>query len=96
MGRGNWCARKFVDEAKQIDGENYISDGFGVCIQYDRDNGEYFAVEDEPGCNLYYVDNAGNKHWFPYELNKQELELLSQNIKPEIEQEIEQEIGRAR
>lgn len=83
---------RFVDEAKRIDGENYSSDGFGVCIQYDRDNEEYFAVEDEPGCNLYYIDNKGDKHWLPYEVNEQEVELLSQNIEPEIEQEI----GRAR
>lgn len=83
---------RFEDEAKRIDGENYSSDGFGVCIQYDRDNGEYFAVEDEPGCNLYYTDNKGDKHWLPYEVNEQEVELLSQNIEPEIEQEI----GRAR
>ena len=30
---------RFVDEAKRIDGENYSMDCFGVCIQYDRDNG---------------------------------------------------------
>lgn len=52
--------QQFVDEAKQIDGRNYISDGFGVCIQYDRDNEEYFAVEEEPGCNLYYTNNKGD------------------------------------
>ncbi len=85
------CER-FVDEAKRIDGDSYSSDGFGVCIQYDQDNGEYFAVEDEPGCNLYYTDNKGDKHWLPYEVNEQEVELLSKNIEPEIEQEI----GRAR
>ena len=78
---------RFVEEAKKIDGDNYSSDGFGVCIQYDRDSGEYFAVEDEPGNNLYYTDNIGKKHWFPYEVNEQEVELLSQNIRPEIEQE---------
>lgn len=83
---------RYADEAKQIDGENYSSDGFGVCIQYDRDNEKYFAVEDKPGCDLYYVDNKGDKHWFPYEVNEQEVELLAQNILPEIEQEI----GRAR
>ncbi len=80
---------RFVEEAKRIDGDNYIGDGFGVCIQYDRDNGEYFTVEDEPGCNLYYIDNKGDKHWFPYKVNEQEMQLLSQNVEPEIEQEIE-------
>lgn len=87
---------KFVEVAKLIDGGNYIGDGFGVCIQYDKDTGEFVAVEDAPGCNLYYVDNNGDKHWFHYEVNEQEVELLSQNIEPEIEPEIEQEIGRAR
>lgn len=87
---------RFVDEAKRIDGENYSSDCFGVCIQHDRDNGEYFAMEDAPGYNLYYTDNKGDKHWLPYKVNKQEIELLSRNIEPEIEQEAEQEIGRSR
>lgn len=67
-----------------------------ITIQYERDSGEYYAVEDEPGYNLYYVDNAGNKHWFPYEVSREELELFSQNILPEIEHEIERETGRAR
>ncbi len=84
--------KRFVEEAKQIDGENYIMDGFGVCIQYERENEEYFAVEDEPGCNLYYVDNKGDKHWLPYEVSEQEVDLLAQNIEPEIDLEI----GRAR
>ena len=83
---------RFVNEAKRLDGENYISDGFGVCIQYDKDNEEYFSVEDKPGCNLYYTDNKGDKHWVPYEVNEAEVELLSQELEPEIEQEI----GRAR
>ena len=78
----------FVEEAKKIDGDNYIGDGFGVCVQYDRGDEEYFAVEDEPGCNLYYIDNKGDKHWFPYKVNEQEMPLLSQNVEPEIEQEI--------
>lgn len=78
----------FVEEAKKIDGDNYIGDGFGVCVQYDRGDEEYFAVEDEPGCNLYYIDNKGDKHWFPYKVNEQEMQLLSQNVEPEIEQEI--------
>lgn len=68
--------------------DNYIGDGFGVCVQYDRGDEEYFAVEDEPGCNLYYIDNKGDKHWFPYKVNEQEMQLLSQNVEPEIEQEI--------
>lgn len=78
----------FVEEAKKIDGDNYIGDGFGVCVQYDRGDEEYFAVEDEPGCNLYYIDNKGDKHWFPYKVNEQKMQLLSQNVEPEIEQEI--------
>lgn len=87
---------RFVDEAKRIDGENYSSDCFGVCIQYDRANGKYFTMEDAPGYNLYYTDNKGDKHWLPYKVNKQEIELLFRNIEPEIEQEAEQEIGRSR
>lgn len=75
---------RFVEEAKKIDGVDYTSDGFGVCIQYDKDSEEYYAVEDKPGCNLYYVDNKGDKHWFPYEVSEQEVELLSQSIEPEI------------
>jgi len=76
--------KKFMEEAKAIDSENYSGDCFGVCMHYDGENKEFSAVEDEPGRNLYYVDNNGNKHWFPYVLNQQEQELMAENLKPVI------------
>ena len=48
---------RFVDEAKRIDGENYSSDCFGVCIQYDRDKGfkcDVAGNDKRYGFHLYY------------------------------------------
>jgi len=72
---------RFKEEAKMIDSENYSEDCFGVCIQYDSKNKEFNAIQEEPGSNLYYVSNDGNKHWLPYKLNEQEMELMAKNIK---------------
>lgn len=72
---------KFVSEAKGIDGANYSDDCFGVCIQHDMKTGEFAAIEDDPGHNLYYVDNLGEKHWFDYSLSEQELEQIVRKIR---------------
>ena len=72
---------RFVDEAKRIDGADYSEGCFGVCIQHDRETGKFAAIEDNPGQNIYYVDNLGEKHWFDYSLSEQELEQIASKIR---------------
>lgn len=57
--------------AQEIDGCNYNPHGFGVCVNYDFLNKEFYLVtdsqntespEDEP-CNIFYTCQDGNKHW---------------------------------
>ena len=72
---------RFVNEAERIDGSNYSGECFGVCIQHDRETGKFAAIEDNPGQNIYYVDNLGEKHWFDYSLSEQELEQIASKIR---------------
>ena len=71
----------FVGEAKKIDGADYTEDCFGVCIQHNSETGEFVAIEDKPGQNLYYVDNLGEKHWFDYCLSGQELAQIVEKVR---------------
>lgn len=77
---------RFVREAEDIDGENYSSDCFGVCLLYDKDKKAFTAIEDRPGAQLYYIDNDGDKHWLSYPLNETEIRSIAQKVKPIIEQ----------
>lgn len=57
------------NEAKAIDREEYSSDCFGMCVCYDKENKKFDVVTDTDlstgaSCNLYYIDNDGDKHWF--------------------------------
>lgn len=70
----------FVGEAKKIDGADYTEDCFGVCIQHNSETGEFVAIEDKPGQNLYYVDNLGEKHWFDYCLSGRELAQIVEKV----------------
>ena len=62
-----WCVagdvpKKYIDKAVQIDKENYSSDCFGACVIFDVDG--FHMCQDSPDCELYYIDNDGDKHWF--------------------------------
>lgn len=74
--------REFIDKAKEIDGENYEETCFGVCVICDKG---WAICEDGPGCQLFYIDNDGDKHWMPYELSVSEehdvIEYCMNNIK---------------
>lgn len=69
------------DKARQIDGGNFNPDCFGVCVNYDFEQGEFVVVVDtelsaeHPG-NIYYIDIAGEKHWFSTKLSKPFIEQL--------------------
>lgn len=61
---------KFILEAKRIDKENYSPDCFGICVG--KDETEWYVCQDTLGCELYYVDNNGEKHWLKYILSDNE------------------------
>ena len=61
---------RFVAKAKVIDANEYSEDCFGICVGCDDDG--WYVSEDIPKCNLYYIDNDGDKHWMDYELTEQE------------------------
>ena len=63
---------KFIQEAKQIDKENYLPTCFGICVCKDEDG--WGVCQDSPGCELYYIDNNGYKHWMEYLLSDVEKE----------------------
>lgn len=63
-----WCEcdiegipQKYIKEAKKIDGENYNEGCFGACVIFDSDG--FHMCQDSPECELYYIDNDGDKHW---------------------------------
>lgn len=64
--------RKFIKEAKRIDKENYLEDCFGICVGKDEDG--WYVCQDAQECELYYIDNNGDKHWMAYLLSESEKE----------------------
>ena len=61
-----WCIaqdipKKYINQAKKIDGENYLDDCFGVCVTFDAEG--FHICQNEPDSELYYVDTDGDKHW---------------------------------
>ena len=60
----------FKHLAKQIDQENYSEDCFGICVGCDEDG--WYVCQDAPGCELFYIDNEGDKHWMSYVLTEDE------------------------
>ena len=75
---------RFIREAKEIDGENYSSDCFGVWVNYDIETGELVVIEDRKGSQLYYVDNQGGKHWLDYLLTEQETAMVTEICRKEL------------
>lgn len=62
-----WCVagdvpKKYINQAMKIDNGNYSSDCFGACVIFDAEG--FHFCQDEVDCELYYVDNDGDKHWF--------------------------------
>lgn len=62
-----WCVasdvpKKYINQAMKIDKENYTDDCFGACVIFDAEG--FHFCQDEVDCELYYVDNDGDKHWF--------------------------------
>ena len=91
-----WCdatniPQKYVEEAKKIDGENYSSDCFGVCVVLDVDGFgicKELDIEAE-ACELYYVDNTGEKDWMKVVLSKEEAKTFYVGCMEEITSRLE-------
>lgn len=66
-------------KARQIDGDKFNPDCFGLCVNYDFEGKEFYVVVDtelsaeNPG-NVYYIGIEGEKHWFAAELSQMFLE----------------------
>ena len=57
------------NKAREIDGEFYSPNSFEICVCRDKSTSELSIVTEKDSatgeeCNLYYVDNDGNRHWF--------------------------------
>ena len=60
-------------EARRIDGEHFDPNCFGICVNYDFEQRQFYIVVDTEASavypsNVYYIDHTGDKHWFTTEL----------------------------
>jgi hypothetical protein len=74
-----WCVcdseeipNELKEKAMIIDGENYDETCFGVCVIFDSEG--FHMCQDSPNCEIYYIDNDGDKHWFEYVFTYEESE----------------------
>lgn len=61
---------EFIEQAKEIDGENFLISCFGICVICTED--EWVICEELLGHQLFYIDNNGEKNWMPYKLTLEE------------------------
>lgn len=60
--------------AREIDGEEYDAQGFGVCVGYDLAKKEFFIFTDNDSvadANIFYVGKDGDKRWFRVEIGEE-------------------------
>ncbi len=60
-----------VEQAKRIDGNEYLPTCYGTCVSYDIQTREYKLDPDERDTDIYYIDNDGNKTWFLSNMSRQ-------------------------
>lgn len=63
---------KFIQIAQEEDGDNYDENCFGIWVNYDANEGNYYICQDSVDCELFYVNNDGDKIWMPYVLTDEE------------------------
>ena len=77
--------KKFIEQAKIIDGEEFLETCFGICIMCNGD--DWCICQDDANCELFYIDNEGEKHWLEYVLNNKEnneaIKYCRNNLKKE-------------
>ena len=56
--------------AQNIDGEAYMESCFGICVGKDEDG--WYVCQDGSQCELFYIDDDGEKNWMPYVLTDEE------------------------
>jgi len=78
--------KRFIREAKEIDGRNYSSDCFGIWVNYEVETGELVVITDQERSQLYYVDNLGDKHWLDYLLTEQETAMVTEICRKELKE----------
>ena len=78
-------------QAKNIDGDKYDVDKFGVCVNYNPQIPEVFVSSESWNSELFYVDYSGNKHWFEYKLSEIEKYFFVNKCMEVISKEIYQE-----
>ena len=67
--------QEIQNRAREIDGEAYSPDCFGLCVFHKLSTHEFEVMTEtayptgESG-NIYYVDNDGDKHWFKADLSE--------------------------
>ena len=82
----NDLPQKYIDEAKEIDGENYNENCFGLIVTYGSIDGseeDWYIDSNAP----FYVDNDGNWNYLDYSLSEEEKETAFQMCKGEQELE---------
>ena len=73
--------QEIQNQAREIDGEEYSPDGFGVCVFHDLSTHE-FAIMTETAYptnesrTIYYIDTDGDKHWFKTDLAEELLKEI--------------------
>lgn len=61
---------EFIREAKEIDGDEFLETCFGICVV--NSESEWFVCEDNVDCELFYINNDGDKCWLAYKLTEDE------------------------
>lgn len=61
---------EFIKKAKEVDGEDFESGCFSICIYHNED--EWDVERDGYKHELFYVCNDGDRIWFKYELTEEE------------------------
>lgn len=87
------------ERAKEIDGSAYSPDCFGMCIAYEGKTGQFQTLtetdfETREKCNIYYIDNDGDRHWFHAELSEQFLQKVYEacgSIKQEKDRDVQRQ-----
>lgn len=73
-------------QAREIDGENYLPNCFGICYVKNIEDEEMFSIT-EFNDDIYYIDNDGEKHY---------LEMISNEFDKEIMEYINTELNKTR
>ncbi len=76
------------DEARRIDGEDYMPSCFGTCVKYALYEKTFELSPDMQGTDIYYEPNEGNRVWFAAgateEFMKEAISLCEASLEAEL------------